>query len=215
MTPVIEKNHVHAVYDAIADHWDNTRYKAWPKVASFVSSVAPGKLLLDIGCGNGKYFGCVKNQTVIGCDICRPLLNLAQQKRPIDVFQADALKVPFRDKLFDSVICIAVIHHISTVERRQELIKEAVRVCTLRGQVLVYGWAFEQDISSKHFEKQDVLVPWHYRKPRDKLEKGIIHHRYCHVFIKGELRDLVESCGLVVHQEWYDKGNWAVIYGRK
>ena len=31
--PAIEREHVHKIYDTIADHWSNTRYKAWPKYA--------------------------------------------------------------------------------------------------------------------------------------------------------------------------------------
>ena len=34
--PGLERDHVMAVYDTIADQWDGTRYKPWPRVAEFI-----------------------------------------------------------------------------------------------------------------------------------------------------------------------------------
>ena len=50
-----EDEHVHGVYDAIARHFSHTRYKPWPRVASFLQSLEDGALVADVGCGNGKY----------------------------------------------------------------------------------------------------------------------------------------------------------------
>ncbi|KAL1309992.1 hypothetical protein AAHE18_17G217400 [Arachis hypogaea] len=58
-TPEIEKKYVHRVYDAIAPHFSSTRFAKWPKVAAFLSSLASGSLVLDAGCGNGKYLDAV------------------------------------------------------------------------------------------------------------------------------------------------------------
>ena len=55
VTPAIEKEHVHAVYDTIAVHWDHTRHAPWPQVASFLQSLPHGSPIADVGCGNGKY----------------------------------------------------------------------------------------------------------------------------------------------------------------
>ena len=53
----IEKNHVFQVYDDIASHFSDTRHKPWPEVLKFVQSLPVGSILVDIGCGNGKYIG--------------------------------------------------------------------------------------------------------------------------------------------------------------
>jgi alkylated DNA repair protein alkB family protein 8 len=44
------------VYENIASHFSHTRHKPWPNVLSFVQSLPIGSLLVDVGCGNGKYF---------------------------------------------------------------------------------------------------------------------------------------------------------------
>ena len=53
----IERTHVFEVYDKIASHFSDTRHKPWPNVDSFIRSLSPGSILIDVGCGNGKYLG--------------------------------------------------------------------------------------------------------------------------------------------------------------
>ncbi|KAG5489416.1 hypothetical protein GH5_00286 [Leishmania sp. Ghana 2012 LV757] len=55
-----EREHVHKVYSAIAEHFSSTRYKAWPRVGSFLESLPPFSLVADVGCGNGKYFAAAQ-----------------------------------------------------------------------------------------------------------------------------------------------------------
>lgn len=51
----LEEINVHRVYDEIANHFSETRHSPWPQVQEFVESFEPGSILMDIGCGNGKY----------------------------------------------------------------------------------------------------------------------------------------------------------------
>lgn len=43
------------VYEKISNHFNETRHKQWPNVSKFLGSLEEGTLLLDVGCGNGKY----------------------------------------------------------------------------------------------------------------------------------------------------------------
>ena len=56
----LENQHVHDVYEDIAGHFSETRHKPWPNVLNFVNNLAVGSVLVDVGCGNGKYFGYKK-----------------------------------------------------------------------------------------------------------------------------------------------------------
>ena len=58
---------------------------------------------------------------------------------------ADCLELPFKAAVFDSVVSIAMVHHLSTVERRVKAIEELCRITRSGGTLLVYVWAFEQD----------------------------------------------------------------------
>ncbi|CAP70602.1 uncharacterized protein PODANS_3_6660 [Podospora anserina S mat+] len=86
-----------------------------------------------------------------------------------EVLVADGLSLPFRERAADFVICIAVIHHMSTRTRRQEAIRHLLRCVRTGqagqpgGQILVYVWALEQGNSRRGWDEggeQDLLVPW-------------------------------------------------------
>lgn len=112
----MEKEHVYEVYEKIAPHFSNTRYKPWPKVVEFMNNIPPGSFVADVGCGNGKYLGCNEaNLFSIGTDRSFGLVDCAREKSiNYQLFVADSLILPVRDSSFDRVISIAVVHHFST-----------------------------------------------------------------------------------------------------
>ena len=53
----LERLHVHDVYESIAGHFSETRHSPWPRVSAFLDSLPSTAVVLDVGCGNGKYLG--------------------------------------------------------------------------------------------------------------------------------------------------------------
>lgn len=151
-TPEIEKKFVHHVYDAIAPHFSATRFARWPKVAAFLGSLPRGSLVLDAGCGNGKYLGVNADCLFVGCDVSAPLVNICAS-RGHEVLVADAVNLPFRSGFGDAAISVAVLHHLSTEGRRRKAVEELVRVVRTGGHVLITVWAVEQ-------EDQSLLAKW-------------------------------------------------------
>lgn len=98
-----------------------------------------------------------------------------------DVVVADGLSLPFRDGAVDFVICVAVVHHLSTRPRRQDAIRRLLacvkgsgRAAGTGGKVLVYVWALEQGNSRRGWEEggeQDLLVPWVLKSPKPQQKK--------------------------------------------
>ncbi|CAG8700382.1 8118_t:CDS:2, partial [Acaulospora morrowiae] len=156
-----EQQYVHDVYQAIAPHFSQTRYKPWPVVEQFLKELDVGSIGADIGCGNGKYLGVNKNVYMIGSDRSSNLIEISAS-RGFESVVGDALKLPYRSECFDFVISIAVIHHFTTPERRIAAIEELFRIAKQRSYVLIYVWALEQGEARRKFDKehQDVLVPW-------------------------------------------------------
>ena len=62
----LEREHVHKVYDDIAHHFSDTRYKPWPRVVEFLQTFPSGSLVLDVGCGNGKYMNIRNDLMMVG-----------------------------------------------------------------------------------------------------------------------------------------------------
>ncbi|XP_077490587.1 tRNA (carboxymethyluridine(34)-5-O)-methyltransferase alkbh8 isoform X1 [Amblyomma americanum] len=139
----LEAEHVFKVYENIAEQFSDTRYKQWPKVANFLDSLEHGSLLLDAGCGNGKYLTSHDQLLKLGFDRSRGLCDICRD-RGLEVLQADVLQMPFRDGAFDACISIAVLHHLSTTERREAALHEIFRVLRPGGRALIYVWAMEQ-----------------------------------------------------------------------
>ncbi|KDO26139.1 hypothetical protein SPRG_08500 [Saprolegnia parasitica CBS 223.65] len=224
----LEKEHVHGVYDSIASHFSHTRHHPWPLVTDFLNRLPDGALVADIGCGNGKYLGVNPKVMMIGSDRSMPLLSVCSE-RTHEVFGSDGLSVPLRTGVFDAAICIAVLHHMSTIEHRLQILRELARLVRVGSEIYVVAWAFEQDaLSKRKFASQDVMVEWKlqqkYIDPREPLpahvqlddaKKWAVYKRYCHVYRDLELELLVRQVpGLVVTNVEMMRSNWCVTIER-
>ncbi|GFP54182.1 hypothetical protein ACSS6W_001850 [Trichoderma asperelloides] len=210
-----EATHVHSVYNAIAPHFSSTRHKPWPLISSFLTAQPPGATGLDVGCGNGKYLPVNPTLHIFGSDRSENLVQLARAERNGEVVVADALSLPYRERSVDFVICVAVIHHLSTRERRQECIQALLKCVRAGGKVLVYAWALEQSTSRRGWDEgseQDTLVPW---VMRSKGKPDATYERYYHLYRKGELEEDVEAGGGIVLESGYEKDNWWVVCSSK
>ena len=217
----IEKEFVYETYDKIAPHFSNTRYKPWPKVEEFLRSQPPHCLVLDIGCGNGKYLAG-DPLCRIGTDRSKNLLGICSE-REFSTFTADCLDLPVREHTFDVCISIAVIHHLSTDSLRLQAVTELLRVLAPGGSALIYVWAKEQ--TERSFTEQDCFVPWHLNVKYEDGEvsgevaqekQAVVYKRFYHVFVKGELEKLVFSANsgnykFQILQSYFDRSNWCVI----
>lgn len=81
---------------------------------------------------------------MIGSDICPELISIGRG-RGHEVLTCDCLHLPYRKNQFDGVICIAVIHHLSSESRRLKALMEIARVLRPGGVALIYVWAMEQE----------------------------------------------------------------------
>ncbi|ODV80236.1 S-adenosyl-L-methionine-dependent methyltransferase [Suhomyces tanzawaensis NRRL Y-17324] len=174
---VQEDEFVHTVYNEIAPHFSQTRYKPWPIVERFLKSRDDYSVGLDIGCGNGKYLGVNDKLFIIGTDRSDGLITCANEnsKGSFNLGVADGLHLPHKDSSFDFAISIAVIHHFSTKERRVDAIKHIVSKLRQGGRALIYCWALEQENSRRGYkdgDEQDILIPWVLQKKQEKKTKS-------------------------------------------
>ena len=99
--------------------------------------------MYDVGCGNAKYFSLNPNLLMVGCDSSSNLLAICNEKGMNSVVAA-VQSLPFRSASADHLICIAVLHHLSSESRRIAALVELTRVLKPGGTGLIYVWAFEQ-----------------------------------------------------------------------
>lgn len=168
-----EEEYVHKVYNEIAKHFSQTRYKPWPIVTKFLNEQPMGSIGIDVGCGNGKYLNINPNIFLIGSDRSDGLIECAYNiNKNYNLLVADGLQLPHRDNTFDFAISIAVVHHWTTRERRIAAINHILSKIKKGGKALIYCWALEQDKSRRGYHKgmdQDIMVPWVLQeKDKDK-----------------------------------------------
>lgn len=211
-TAAVEETHVHQVYNKIAHHFSSTRYAPWPVVAEFITTRSRGSIGLDIGCGNGKYLGLNPNVFIIGSDRSEALAEIAHD-RGYQILVCDGIVTPHPPGRFDFVICIAVIHHYSSQERRLAAISHILTLLTDRGEALIYVWALEQKTSRRGWDQgdpQDIMVPW--KTIEDNKE--VVYERFYHLYKQGDLEGDIASVGGKVLRNGYDKDNWWAVIGK-
>lgn len=177
----------------IANDFSRTRYKVWAGVLNFLQSIPIDHLILDAGCGNGKNM-LVTNHIFIGIDTSNELLEIVKEKshdkNNIEIANASIISIPFKNKHFDDVISIAVIHHLITENDRLKAFEELIRVCKPNGKILITVWMVENNKffkdSSPHSSNNinDRLVKW---KLNDE-----IHYRFYHFYDYNEIITICE-----------------------
>ena len=119
------------------------------KPSSYITNVidgwavaGKGKKCLDIGCGAGRYsiYATEKGLLVTSADK-NVIMN------GLSVIQAEMNSLPFKDKEFDYVLSINVMHNAISRQDFSKSVQEACRVLTQEGQLLCC--IFTNDILDK------------------------------------------------------------------
>lgn len=209
---------VRATYERIAEPFAASREEPWPEVLSFASSLPEPARIADVGCGNGRHARSLASSghRVVAVDFARNLLLIGRRGSRGRVWgahiawvQAEATLLPLRDGSMDAAICVAVLHHLPSVEERVRALRELRRVLASRGRLFVSVWALDQPRFRKAVEARrhlapevrgDVEVPW-------TMPDGVVIPRYYHLFQEGELEELIIESGLYGERFFRGPGN--------
>lgn len=186
------------VYNSIAEGFYNLRqHPITPQVAKAAQAWKPGKLL-EIGCGIGtslpvfisKKFDC------IGIDLSSRMIKNAKRfagknQMEFKLHVASALWLPFKDKQFDYIISIAVLHHFDSEQKRLQVLSEMKRVLKSEGKILFTVW------NKPNAKKKDTCIEW------TRKEKP--YKRYYHFFGKKEMEGLLEKAGFTKYKIFEDE----------
>jgi SAM-dependent methyltransferase len=113
----------------------------------------PGNRILDVGCGEGLAQVAIgrlhiSQLRLVGIDLAASKVAAARQEtishnQRVGFAAADARRLPFKDGVFDSIYCVAVLQHIDEIDTA---VREFARVTVPRGRVL----AVEPDNSARY-----------------------------------------------------------------
>lgn len=91
------------------------------------------KLILDVGGGTGRIARRLSPARVVIVDVERAML-LRARERGLDVVQADAARLPFRDETIQAVLMVDAFHHLPS---QREALVEARRVLHKDGKLVL------------------------------------------------------------------------------
>lgn len=87
--------------------------------------------VLDLGCGDGLNINLLKKmdvEEVVGVDISKKLLKMAQKNNPMTKFYlGSAESLPFKENTFDVVLIDSVLHHLMEYEKPTKEIKRVLK----------------------------------------------------------------------------------------
>ena len=200
-------------WNEIAGEFDLTRKTNWPELEGLASHANPGMKILDLGCGNGRFFELLKTKSIdyTGIDNSKKLISLAKKKHSGQNFLVgNALDLPFEDSSFDLVYSIAVLHIIPSKKLRLEFLKEAERVLKKDGKIVLTVWNLWQRRYLSLIVKYSLLKI----VGKSKLDFGDLYmswqnkyQRYHHAVTKRELKTLFKKTGFSIKKIKYLKRN--------
>jgi SAM-dependent methyltransferase len=199
-------------YNNIAQDFSRTRFTVWDALKIFLDNLKPNTTLADIGCGNGKNMLYRKDINCIGVDLCENFVKICNE-RNLNVSLGSVCNIPIDSNTVDNTICIAVIHHLKSVDERVKAISELLRITKPGGQIVIYVWCFEQDKNSKRqFTSQDEMVPF------KDIKGNVLSLRYYHLYIDGELEKeitMINNDNYSINKIFKDRNNYVAIIDKK
>ena len=199
MTTKIEKSQVKEIYEKIAEHFNNTRVYTWSWIEEFLNKIPINRIIYDIGCGSGRNM-YNKNFNFIGIDNCENFINICKKKN-LNVVNANIINIPLDNNSADAILCIAVLHHLSTPENRLQALLEMKRLLKSGGKILLSVWSINQPSKTRRTFKNygNNIVLWN--------NYGAIYERYYYIFKLDELKNLIKKAGLTIINHTYSCGN--------
>jgi len=219
------KSSVLRTYEEMAEGFDERRQMPWDDVCDFERALDRQSMILEVGCGTGRnavHFASMGHR-VVAMDISLGMLRLAVKRirgrglsSSAHFFQGDASSLPLKDETVSACVYVAALHHLPTRQERVDSLREVARCLRPDGRAIVSVWAFEQ----KRFKKTlvehtgrskgfgDILVPI-------RLKDGRVVQRFYHLFMAGELEELVTESDLEIERHFKSHDNYFVVAVRR
>lgn len=114
-----------------------------------LARLAPGRRLLDLGCGTGTLVLLARRRhprvTVIGVDGDPTILGIARRKVqragiPLQLDEGMAYALPYTDESFDAVVSTLAFHHL-TPDQQERTLAEVRRVLRPGGRLVIADFA--------------------------------------------------------------------------
>ena len=209
-------------YQLVSKDFSKTRqrpWKGWDRVGEMITEVFDDEIksgkdlsVLDLGCGNGRFYDFIKKQIpkikYAGVDTNNDLLNEAQKNyslgnnsvvfNNLDIFN----NVKEIKEKYNVVVAFGITHHVPVSIFRNDWFKSLLELMNDKSILILTFWDFEE-------ESGDYLLGW-----SDNVNAA----RFCHKYSHKELDDIIkeyESVSVKLIEIFNsDKENHYLIFGK-
>jgi len=197
-----------ANYNRNAEDFSRAREEMWSEADLLSDYINEGDNVLDLGCGNGRYFKALKDKELnyLGIDFSEKLINIAREKFsdcPDANFKTgDVLDLKLPENQFDLVYAFALLHHIPSRGLRLKFLREAKKVLKPDGKLILTVWNV-WNFNRRKIIKNNLLklIGLSQLDFNDiKTSYGGLDKVYVHCFKRKELKKLLEEAGFTVEK---------------
>lgn len=183
-------------------HLENNFKKEWLKKENYLLKTAIKKdfIVLDVGCGFGRHIkllakNCKKIYGIDNCqrEIFKARKNLRKSKNA-KICLADAVDLPFKNNLFNLVICMTNTFGVLGKKKKQAL-REMKRVLKKNGQIILSVYSDKSVRIRRALYRKVGLKPSILNK-RIFIEKK--YNFYSESFSKKDLTSLAQDCRMKI-----------------
>jgi len=164
----------------IDNYYEPTIASQKRRIEIIIEKLAPGagEHILDLGCGVGTfaYQSALKGANVYGIDYSYESIKvantLAKRFNTLDrsfFLTGNALKLPYKDNIFDKIVCADFIEHITDSEK-EILLKEIRRVLKMDGIAVIFTPnGIREDLGLLYSKLKNVLF-------KEKVKVSDLHY---------------------------------------
>ena len=211
-----------ASYSAVAREFYETRKTPWDEFHHFLSYVEEGAKVLDLGCGNGRFYEFLlpKKVDYLGVDNNPHQLEIGREMYPQAHFDlADMMEYDAPAASFDNVFSIAAFHHLPGVQTRRHVVNQLHKILKPNGVLILtvwnlFQWKYLSDLLKGALSFvfhlglktawNDVMIKWgNYPKKR-----------YYHAFLPKELLRFFKPKEWKVEEFYFTKRGNRVSFWR-
>jgi len=177
-----------------AESFDRSREFYWKIFEDSLNYLKNGQKILDLGCGNARYFKFLKEKNLqidyLGLDSNQVFINENKVKYPDAKFEQLDLISSLKEisQKFDLITVFGVTHHLPSKSFREKWFQELTELSSNRGIIILSFWNFNQDKGDQNYipkeykiEKGDFFLGW-------KGDYSV--HRFCHFYDEEEIQEV-------------------------
>lgn len=194
-------------YGILSQDYLRKKSKAWIDFIKFIEDIKWGRkdIIIDVGAGNARNLEMVDANHKIAFDLSYELLEGIEGQDLTEKVAGSLPTLPFRRWVTDSILMIAVLHHLTSHNLQLETMKSITELLIPGGEIIFSVWrkwrsGVKDQIIQAVKADQDPTSLFNVQLPWKDSDGKVIATRFYHYFAYRELIGIMKYSGLSIEQ---------------